>query len=304
MRIPPELAAFLRQNEELAAHTSFKTGGPADWYIKPPREQFVPITRAALTCARENGLSVFILGGGANLCVSDKGIRALVLDTGDFRGCRVEDGLVYARCGTPSDEVALFCQRHAQGGLEFLAGLPGSIGGALWMNARCFEHSVSDVLRHVRYLDKNLEERTIGREERAWGYKKSPFQRGGSHEDALLLEAAFNVHPSEEAAVAKQCAAYRRAREEKGHFRYPSAGSVFKNDRKLGRPSGAIVEELGLRGRRSGGAQLAPWHGNIIINTGGATSAGIRALVELVKSEARRVLGIELEEEILFPGEW
>ncbi|MDR2520929.1 MAG: UDP-N-acetylmuramate dehydrogenase [Spirochaetaceae bacterium] len=303
MRIPPELAVLLRQNEVLAEHTSFQTGGSANWYIKPPKENFLYITQAALSFARENGLDVFILGGGANLCVSDNGMRALVLDTGCFSGCRVENGTVRALCGTPSSEVARFCQQHALGGLEFLAGLPGSIGGALVMNARCFERSISDVLAAARYLDNGLEG-TLACDDGAWGYKKSPFARGGSHGGALVLEAVLNVYPSDAAAVAAQCDSYLRQREEKGHFRFPSAGSVFKNDRRLGRPSGAIIEELGLRGRRVGGAQIAPWHGNFIINTGGATSADIRALVELVKSEARRKLGIELEEEILFPGEW
>jgi UDP-N-acetylmuramate dehydrogenase len=307
----------------MSAHTTFKTGGPADFYIALPPENFAGLAAECFAAADAAGLPVFILGGGANLCVSDSGIRGLVLDTGAFSGCLIETAAgcrvepaggcsgeaacgeaaeyhITVRSGTLSDETARFAAAGWLGGLEFLAGLPGTIGGALVMNARCFDREISDVLVSAEYLGKNGEVCASDFNAEDWDYKKSPFQNTG----ALILSAKFRVTPADSAASGRLCETYRRQRGEKGHYRLPSAGSVFKNNRAHGNSAGAIIEELGLRGTSIGGAQIAPWHGNFIVNTGDAKSADIRALVELVKETAQSRLGIEMEEEVLFVGEW
>jgi UDP-N-acetylmuramate dehydrogenase len=120
----------------------------------------------------------------------------------------------------------------------------------------------------------------------------------------LILTAEFRMEQRESSPIQREMAAHRRDREEKGHYRYPSAGSVFKNSRDLGKPTGKIIDELGLRGYAVGGAQVAPWHGNIIINTGNATAADIRELTAQVAEKARAALGVNLEPEIIFAGEW
>jgi UDP-N-acetylmuramate dehydrogenase len=177
--------------------------------------------------------------------------------------------------------------------------MPGAMGGAVWMNARCYDKQVSDVLLRTEILDEDQRQTWVPRAEEAFGYKKSPFQQ----RDVLIVAAEFRLEKRESAALLAEMAAYRKDREEKGHYRFPSAGSVFKNDRRFGKPAGKIIDELGLRGLRVGGAQVAPWHGNIIINTGGASAADIRRLTELVAEKVKRGTGLDFEREIIFVGE-
>jgi UDP-N-acetylmuramate dehydrogenase len=297
-------APFLdyRFGEPLAAHTSFRVGGPADLWLRPRGDLFPPLTRILLRRAKEAGFPVFILGGGANLVVGDRGIRGIVLDTGGWTGIRKDRGQLYVKSGTSIDEMTEYSARQGLSGLEFLAGMPGTLGGAVWMNARCYEKSLSDVLDAVQILapeDETAGCRWIPRRPGDFGYKRSPFQ---GRED-LILGALFAVSPGDPEEIRLEMEEHRGDRERKGHYRYPSAGSVFKNNRDFGKSTGQIIEELGLRGLRLGGAQIAPWHGNIIINTGNARAADIRSLTELIAARVRAEQGLELEREILFVGE-
>jgi UDP-N-acetylmuramate dehydrogenase len=167
------------------------------------------------------------------------------------------------------------------------------------MNARCYESSIADILSEVTFLDESLDLVTMPIDPADFSYKKSPFQG----RDTVILEAVMVLRSGESAAVAEKTAARRAEREEKGHFRYPSAGSVFKNNRDFGKPAGKIIEELGLRGLQSGGAQIAPWHGNFIINTGGATADDVMRLITLMQEKALQTFGFTLEPEILYVGE-
>jgi UDP-N-acetylmuramate dehydrogenase len=301
----------VRYDEPMSLHTTFRTGGPADVYVKlKPGGPYNSGKLAAafadlLGCARDAGIPVQIIGGGANIIVADSGIRGITLDTGIDGGAAgfieldaVSVLNVYA--GIHSDAAAQFAVENSLSGLEFLAGLPGTAGGAVWMNARCWGKSVSDVLCGVDILDEdfNVVFEPFNADE--WAYKRGPYQ----NRDILILAARFKLRSGERAAIQKQMDGYRLEREQKGHFRYPSAGSVFKNNPALGKSTGQIIDELGLRGMRSGGARIADWHGNFIINPGGATSSDIKNLVLSVQSEARARLGIELESEILFIGDW
>jgi UDP-N-acetylmuramate dehydrogenase len=308
-----ELAAFSGVavfSEPMSAHTTFKIGGPAELYIRPDAGCFVPYVGALLGLARGEGVPVFILGGGANLLVADSGIRGIVLDTGSWSGGVVAaaDGgaepvagaavEVRFRSGTLTDEAVRWAAAGGLSGLEYFAGLPGTVGGAVWMNARCYESSVSDVLASVTFLDERLETVTVRADPADFAYKKSPFQG----RDTVILEAAMLLRAGDIAHIANKTAARRAEREEKGHFRYPSAGSVFKNNRDFGMPSGKIIDELGLRGFREGGAQIAPWHGNFIINTGGATADDVQRLIALIQEKAMRTFGFALEPEIISIG--
>jgi UDP-N-acetylmuramate dehydrogenase len=222
-----------------------------------------------------------------------------VLDTGGWQGVAAEASGLLARSGTPVDEAAAAAAAAGLGGLEFLAGMPGTVGGAVWMNARCYGKSVSDVLAETEILDEAGARRWIPARPEDFGYKKSPFQG----QRALILSARFALKPRPEAEIRREMEEHRRDREAKGHYRYPSAGSVFKNSRDFGKPAGKIIDELGLRGLAIGGAQVAPWHGNIIINTGTASASDIRALTEEVAARVKAALGLRLEPEILFVGD-
>lgn len=291
----------------MAAHTSFAIGGPADALVRPRDPGSAAVLLAG---ARAEGIPLFLLGAGANILVGDRGIRGIVLDSFALRA--VAPGgpgpgrgkVLVAEAGLPMDELCLEALARGLGGLESFAGMPGSVGGSVFMNARCYERELSELLLWVEALlaDGRTERIAMRREE--WGYKRSPFMPGGSCSGAFILRAAFGLEPADPPALACVMRGRRADREAKGHYRLPSAGSVFKNDRSLGRPTGKLLDELGLRGRRIGGAMVSPWHANIFVNAGGASAADMMALVELAMGEANRAFEARLENEVIFVGEF
>jgi len=292
-----KIDGLLLPDEPLAAHTSFRIGGPADLYAAPRSPQ--DAARVIQACSGA-GVPCFLMGGGTNLLVADRGIRGVVLDTSRLSGMRVEEGLLIAEAGTPISAVADEALRLGLSGLEFAASLPGSVGGAVWMNARCYEREIGDVLAFVeeRGEDGAVRRRLV--EKREWSYKHSPYQDFG----ALIVRAGFRLSAGDREAIRALMLDNRADRESKGHFLHPCAGSVFKNSRAFGAPTGRLIDSLGLKGTRIGGAQIAPFHGNIIINTGGATARDVRALMELMEAEVSVRLGFALEREVILVGEW
>jgi UDP-N-acetylmuramate dehydrogenase len=322
-------AAEWRFDEPMSRHTTFQVGGPADLWVRPAGEGFPAFAAALLRIAAASGAPVFVLGGGSNLAAADRGVRGIVLDTGGWSGAEpgekgdgVSPGMRF-RAGTTVGAAVEAAAGAGLSGLEFLAGMPGTIGGAVWMNARCYEKSVSDVLTETEILAPEgaggpapggapvfpggtaaftgvPARRIVPLAPADWGYKKSPFQGTA----ALILSARFALEPREGEEIRREMEARVRDRERKGHYRFPSAGSAFRNNRGFGRPAGQIIDELGLRGLAVGGAQVAPFHGNIVINPGGAKAADIRALMDEVAARVRAAAGLVLEPEILFVGEW
>jgi UDP-N-acetylmuramate dehydrogenase len=283
--------------EPMCEHTSFRLGGPADLYLAPVDPEDLV---AALSTLRSEGVPAFLLGGGTNLLVADRGIRGAVVDLTGIRGLRAEAGTVAALCGTSMDDAAGFARDRGLSGLEFAASLPGTVGGAVWMNARCYEREIADALESVESLDAGLVPRRRLIEAGAWGYKRSPFQSI----DEVIIRAVFRLAPGDPRSIDAAMRLNREDRIAKGHFLHPCAGSVFKNDRSFGRPTGRIIDELGLKGLAIGGARVAPYHGNIIVNLGGATAADVRALIERVEREVADRLGLRLEREVILAGDW
>jgi len=286
-----------RLTEPMAAHSSFSIGGPADLYVLPANaEQAADVLRV---CAQESVPS-FLLGGGTNILVSDLGIRGVVVDMSRLTGMQAEGSLVVARGGTPVSDVAEYALARSLSGMEFAYSLPGSLGGAVWMNARCYGAKMSDVLEYVDYLGTDLELHRYSMDRRDWSYKRSPFQDARS----VILAAGLRLAPGERSGMQAQMLSHRSDRERKGHFLHPCAGSIFKNNRAFGAPTGQLIDSLGLKGTRIGGAQVAPFHGNIFINTGDARASDMRALIELVEKDVRTRLGLELEREVILVGDW
>ena len=301
-----QFSGELRYDEPMSGHTTFKIGGNADAWVRPAKDIFPDYAAKLLEAAGEEGIPVFILGGGANIVVSDSGLRGIALDTGAWQGMDSpiegeDDGVLSVRLlsGSPVDGMADQLAAEGLSGIEFLAGMPGSVGGAIWMNARCYEKSVSDALVETEILDENCRKQVIPFRPEDFSYKKSPFQG----RKALILSGRFAVRSKEPGEMQDEMAFYRRDRIDKGHYRFPSAGSAFKNNRDFGDPTGRIIDQLGLRGLSVGGAQVAPWHGNLIINTGGASGADIKLLMTEVARRVKEERGFELESEILFIGE-
>jgi UDP-N-acetylmuramate dehydrogenase len=283
--------------EPMSGHTSFRLGGPADLYVVPADPEDLA---AVLSTLRGEGVPVFLLGGGTNLLVSDRGIRGAVVDLTGISGLAAGSGTVSALCGTPMDDAAGFARERGLSGLEFAASLPGTVGGAVWMNARCYGREVADVLESVESLDDKLVLRRRAVEPSAWGYKRSPFQSAAE----VIVRAVFRLAPGDPRSIDGEMQRHREDRIAKGHFLHPCAGSVFKNDPSFGAPTGKLIDELGLKGLTVGEAQVAPYHGNIIVNLGRATAADVRALIERLEREVADKLGLRLEREVVLAGDW
>ena len=331
----PQFAGTVSFDRPLSPLTTMQTGGSAAVFVEPAS---TAAARAALQVALQAGVvPCTVLGGGSNVIAPDAGIDGIVLSsrgltslavrTGRAAPCTLDDWdavqescpvTLFCGSGVQVDFLADWCARHGILGMQQFAGLPGTVGGAAWMNARCYEQNFSDLIATVEYLDLNASPAAtadgpaaatyIKLDNRDWDYKKSPFQSQNCFITGVrLMCTCIDVHstggsasPAVQDYIRTKNEHYREDRRQKGHFRAPSAGSAFKNDRRFGKPSGKLIEEAGLKGRSVGGAQVAPWHGNFIINTGGATSADIRALVSLVQDEVQASSGCQLEPEIIF----
>lgn len=304
------------QNEPLAPKTTFKVGGPADLFIAPQNYYSFQIAMDALL---QNDVRFFIMGGGSNIVFADEGFKGAVVCTSkfsdtayyppsniskEFGKIELKKGQTLITCfsGTPMAALVKFCTENSISGLEQFAGLPGSVGGAVYMNARCFDLSISDRLFSVSWMDYSKEKISLEQQlldPSEWAYKKSPFQSGKK----FITTATFLLtqkNASEQPQIQTECKKYIAERVNKGHFKFPSAGSVFKNNRSFGKPSGQIIDEAGLRGYTIGGAKVADFHGNFIVNVKDAKAAQIKELVEYVQAQVQQKYGFSLESEIIF----
>ncbi|HEY9054699.1 MAG TPA: UDP-N-acetylmuramate dehydrogenase [Rectinemataceae bacterium] len=285
----------------MSLHTSFRIGGPADLYICPADLRGL---ESAIETLRDEGVPSFILGGGANLLVGDKGIRGAVLDIGRLRGLEhLEDGML-VQAGCPVDLACEQALAWGLSGLQDFYGMPGSVGGAIFMNARCYEREFSQLVREVTVLGPGETRKLSIQDLGPWSYKRSPFQQGAAFEGFVILSALLALDSGSGDRIGRAMLARRADRVSKGHYEYPSAGSIFKNDRNFGRPTGAILDELGFKGRRIGDAAVSPRHANIFVNLGSATAADMKRLVQAAQEEAERAFGFCLEPEVLFVGEF
>jgi len=285
----------IRFDEPMSSHTTFRVGGPADVLLKPSSVEDVA---AVMELKRE--FPVFIFGAGANILVADAGIRGIAVDMTGLDSRTVEGTGITAGAGAAVSEVSVLAADRGLSGLEFLYAMPGRVGGSVWMNARCYGSSVSDVLDYVRIVDETGTSRCLRPRPDEFGYKVSPFQR----ESWAIVEAAFALHKGDGEKIFELMEDHRRDRERKGHFIAPCAGSVFKNDRSFGMPTGKIIDSLSLRGVSIGGAQVSPLHANIIINSGGATAGEIYELIRLIETRVRETYGFRLEREVRLVGDW
>ena len=296
-----DFAGTVLYDEPLLAHTTMRVGGPAAIFVEPHDVRSLSL---ALRVCSGADLPYYVLGGGSNLVFGDSGFSGMVVSTACMNSMRIEGegGSCVIRCGAGARTSALaeFAAENGVAGFTNFAGLPGTVGGACFMNARCYETDFSSVFLDAEYLD--LEDgaiRTYSLNEKDWGYKKSPFMDSRS---MIILSAGLRGKTG--ARTAEELRGLNneriRDRERRGHFKAFSAGSVFKNNRDFGKSSGAIIDEAGLKGTAVGGAQVAPWHGNFIINTGNATADDIKSLVALIQKKVRERTGFYLEPEIIF----
>lgn len=294
-------ARRVKFSEPMAPHTSFAIGGPADLFIKPssPAE-----LERALFFLKKEGLPLFILGGGANILVGDKGIRGAVLDMTGLSSLRVKGSTLEAGAGIGVDRLCEQALALELKGLENFYGMPGSLGGAVYMNARCYEKDFSELIADVDAISPEGELRTLYPQASQWAYKISPFQPEGPWAGWILAGASLRLEEGRAEEIARVMRSRRSDRVKKGHYRLPCAGSIFKNNRAFGEPTGVLLDKLGLKGSRIGAAAVSAWHANIFVNEGGASARDMRALIEKARAMALSSYGFALETEVLFVGEF
>ncbi len=286
--------ACLRE-EPMSRHTSFRIGGPAELYLTPgSREQ----TAAAIAACRELEIPFFLMGNGSNLLVSDAGLRGAVIafshPMSRIVRSRSENTLT-AEAGATLSQLCRFAQKEGLSGLEFAWGIPGSVGGAVRMNAGAYGGEMKDVVTRVEALSPEGEPLSIPAEQACFGYRSSRFEAG-----EIVCGATFALTPGDPKEIESVMAQTLQRRVEKQPLDYPSAGSAFR--RPPGQFAAALIDQCGLKGFSVGGAQVSEKHAGFVINTGGATCRDVRALLEQVCAEVQRQTGILLEPEIQFLG--
>ncbi|MGO9057207.1 MAG: UDP-N-acetylmuramate dehydrogenase [Candidatus Binataceae bacterium] len=293
--IMARFGARLRCGQALASLTSFRIGGPADFVVEVADEDDLS---AALAAAWRYQVPAFCLGAGTNILVSDRGVRGLVLLLSgsfrqiDFNGCHV-------RAGAAAQFGELVAQAVARGlsGLEFGEGIPGSVGGALIMNAGAFGGEMAPAVAAVRGADSDGRIRTLARNEVDFLYRRSILPPG-----FIVSAVQFNLISGDRENLAAKVAelkAKRAARQPQG---VPNAGSIFKNP--PGNFAGRLLERCGLKGQRIGDAAFSDRHANFIVNLGGARAIEVRELMELARRRVEEQTGVRLEPEVKLVGEW
>ena len=283
-------ALELREREPMRGHTSFRVGGPVRLMALPRSEGEA---EAAVRAAAALGITPFFMGNGTNLLVSDAGWEGFVIKTFDgLDGLYAEGEALIAGSGVLLSRLANFALERGFTGLEFAHGIPGSLGGAVTMDAGAYGGEMRQVVAETEYLDADGSRGVLRGEEHAFGYRRSAFS-GGSR---LILRARLELRPGDGAEIRARMDELMAKRKSKQPLDVPSAGSTFK--RPEGYFAAALIEECGLKGFAVGGAQVSEKHAGFVVNRGGASCADVLAVVEHVREAVLRRTGVELEPEI------
>lgn len=286
------------QNELLSRHTTFRVGGPCDFFVTIQSEE--ELMSVVQLCKREQ-ISFFVIGNGSNLLVPDEGYRGVILKLSDaIASFHVEDKsesyIVSASAGMNLSAFAMRVARIGLTGLEFAAGIPGTLGGAVYMNAGAYGGEIKDTIISARVLTPEGEIQTLTKEELHLSYRRSSLQMNG----CIVLQVSFELRKGASDEILKRIEELNYQRKEKQPLEFPSAGSTFK--RPEGHYAGKLIMDAGLRGYRVGGAMISEKHCGFVINTGGATSQDILTLISEVSRIVYEKFGVKLEPEVRVLG--
>jgi UDP-N-acetylmuramate dehydrogenase len=305
----------IRENVLLRDYTTFKIGGPARYFfVAKSREDL----KNAILWAKKKKLPFFILGGGSNVLFSDKGFKGLIIKMQNSK-CKIKNTKIVAEAGVPLQKLVLETAKKGLSGLENLAGIPGTLGGAIWGNAGAFGREIGDLVEEVKVLDvgsSKLEVKRLKNKDCKFGYRESIFKR---RKNWIILEATLKLKKGKRKEIEEKIKEILRLRKEKQPLEFPSAGSVFKNVpiKKVSKrirerfrekikdgflPAGVLIEAAGLKGFQIGGAKISEKHANFIVNVGEAKASDVKELIEKIKKEVKKKFKIQLEEEIKLVG--
>lgn len=293
----------IRADEPLAPYTTFRVGGPAQWFLEARTSDEIV---DALRVAHMAGVRVTLLGGGSNVLVGDRGVRGLVIRPRGGAIEQIDAERVRADAATTINGLVRWTIQRGIAGLEAWAGTPGTVGGAIFGNAHFGGRLIGELVESVRLAALDGDTRDLSRDQMEFGYDRSRLQKTGE----VLLSAVFRVSTGDPAAlrdVARQSLAYRKKTQP---LDTPSAGCIFQNPNRAEVPAdipasaGALVDRAGLKGTARGDARVSATHGNFIVNEGQASAADIRSLIDLCRARVSERFGVALQEEIVYLGDF
>ncbi|MCR5053250.1 MAG: UDP-N-acetylmuramate dehydrogenase [Lachnospiraceae bacterium] len=282
-------------DEPMSSHTTFRVGGPAEAYMAPD----IPTAEKIISLCRSKDIPLTVLGNGSNVLVSDDGIPGVTLVFGEKAGKVIKDrlsGVIIAEAGAMLSAIARTAEQESLTGLEFAAGIPGTVGGAVLMNAGAYGGEIKDVLMNATCFSADGEEVVHTADELKLSYRHSILMDTGE----IVLKAMFKLIPWDKEEIREKMASNLAARKEKQPLEYPSAGSTFK--RPEGYFAGKLIQDAGLSGFSVGDAAVSEKHAGFIINKGSATASDIKALIDAVQEKVKENSGVTLVPEVRFIG--
>lgn len=284
----------IETNVPMKKHTSFKVGGPVDILVTPYTYEQV---RDVINLCKRYNVLYYILGNGSNLLVKDGGIRGVAIKLCRLNKIRVEGEYIITESGASLSATSIEAMKNSLSGLEFACGIPGSIGGAVTMNAGAYNGEISQVIESALVIDNNYNIIKISKEQLELGYRSSSILKYGY----IVLEVTFKLNKGDYNKIKERVQDLTRRRKEKQPLEYPSAGSTFKRPEGYFAPK--LIEDTGLKGLSVGGAEVSQKHSGFIINKGNATAKDILELISLVQEKVKGKYQIELNTEVIIIGE-
>ena len=281
------------QNELMSKHTTFKIGGPADLLINVKN---IEELKYILDTAKKNNINCFVIGNGSNLLVKDKGIRGIVINL-EMNEIKVLGNKIEAESGALISRVSMIAKENNLSGLEFAYAIPGTVGGAVYMNAGAYGGEMRDIVESTTYLNENLEVKTINNEEHGFNYRKSIFETN----KGIILNTTLSLKSDDAKKIEEKMQKNLNSRKEKQPLEFANAGSTFKRGKNF--ITAKLIEDAGLKGKKIGGAMVSTKHSGFIINTGNATAKDILELAEHVKQTIKEKFDKQIELEIKVLGE-
>lgn len=270
-----------------------KCGGPADIFVKINDTEELEFL---LNLAKENDVQVTVIGNGSNVLVKDKGIRGIVVKL-DLNKIKEDNETLEAGAGVLLSKLSRIAQENELTGMEFASGIPGSFGGAIFMNAGAYGEQIGDKIIETTYIDENLEIKTIKKEEQEFEYRKSIFQKN----NGIIISAKIKLEKGNKEKIKTKMEEFSKIRKEKQPLNMPNAGSIFK--RGEGYVTSKLIDECGLKGYQIGDAKISELHAGFIVNKGNATAKEILELIEYIQEKVREKFKVDIEPEIRFLGE-
>ena len=284
----------IKIDENMSNHIHFKVGGPVDILLIPSKVS--QVVETLKICKNEN-IPYFIIGNGSNLLVKDGGIRGVVIKLSNLLSIEVNGNIIKASSGTLLEDVSKKAVENSLTGFEFACGIPGSVGGAVFMNAGAYDGEIKNVIKEAEVLDRDGYIKVLSKEELELGYRTSKVMK----DNLVVISATFELTKGDKEKIRERVNELTEKRESKQPLEYPSAGSTFK--RPEGYFAGKLIQDAGLKGASLGGAAVSEKHSGFVINKDGATAEDVLNLIAHVQNEVKKQFGVELHTEVRIIGE-